>query len=129
MSLACHFIQASMAKDRAVVPKPRQGKGRQQANKKGMQHDELPSDDEITEFHRSKDKLSLDPAEDSASEDDASGEDADLDNAVYNLSDPDSNEEEDSGDEQEDARLAERKPYSPACSCLSSRLASLQPAV
>ena len=71
------------------MPKARQGKGRQQANRKvGVQQDEVPSDDEVTKFHKSRDKLSLDPADDSASEGDASGEDADLDDAVYNLSDP-----------------------------------------
>lgn len=70
---------------------------------------ELPSDDEVEKFHKSRDKLSLDPAHDSASEDDE--EEDDLEEAIYNLSDDvgaDSDDEDDS-DEDNDDRLAERE--------------------
>ena len=104
-----------MARGRAVAPKGRPGRIQHQNNRPGVQ-DEMPSDDEVQKFHKSRDKLSLDPANDSASEEGDESED-DLEEAVYNLSDDvgaDSNEED--SDEDEDGRLAEREPC--LCYCL-----------
>lgn len=76
--------------------------------------EELPSDDEVERFHKSKDKLSLNPAEDEAS----SGDDEEEldDEAVYNLSvsEGSSDEEEDDEDDNEEerddkSRYAQRK--------------------
>jgi hypothetical protein len=98
-----------MAKGRAVAAKGRQGKIQHPKGRKGVQ-DEMPSDDEIQKFHRSRDKLSLDPANDSASEGGEESED-DLEEAVYNLSDDVGAEsDEEDSDEDEDGRLAEREP-------------------
>ena len=68
---------------------------------------ELPSDDEVEKFHKSRDKLSLNPADDSASEDDE--EEDGLEEAVYNLSDDvgADTDEDDESDEDDDDRLAE----------------------
>ena len=70
---------------------------------------DLPSDDEVEKFHKSRDKLSLNPADDSASEDDE--DEDDLEEAIYNLSDDvgaESDDDEES-DEDDDGRLAERE--------------------
>ena len=70
---------------------------------------ELPSDDEVEKFHKSRDKLSLNPADDSASED--GEEEDDLEEAIYNLSDDvgADSDEDDESDEDDDGRLAERE--------------------
>ena len=88
-------------------------KSKSRANKV---QEELPSDDEIEKFHKTKDKLSLNPAEDEGSSDD-DAEDSDS-AAIYNLSasdgSSDENDDEDdlSGDDEEDvndnSRYAQR---------------------
>ena len=99
---------STMARHRVVSVKGSQKKGNKQAAK-----NELPSDDEIDKFHKSKDKLSLNPSEDEVSDDE---EGASEEEAVYNLSESeeDSEEEDDEDDDDDDdeetdtGRLAER---------------------
>jgi hypothetical protein len=92
-------------------------------------HEELPSDDEVEKFHKTKDKLSLNPAEDEASSDD---EEEELDDeAVYNLSASEDSSEEDEEDDEEDdedddeddednkSRYAQRRADSWLCRCPS----------
>lgn len=72
--------------------------------------EELPSDDEVDKFHKTKDKLSLNPVEDEASSD-ADEDDLD-DEAVYNLSaseGSDDDEEDDEEDEDNKSHYAQRK--------------------
>lgn len=87
--------------------------------------EELPSDDEVDNFHKTKDKLSLDPAEDEASSDD---EEEELDDeAVYNLSasegSSDEDEEDDEDDDEDDlddkSRYAQRRADFWLCRCPS----------
>ena len=100
---------------RGVLPPNRNT--RKGVSKSKHVQEELPSDDEIDKFHKTKDKLSLNPAEDDAS----SGEnDSELnDEAVYNLSasegssDEDEDDEDDFEDDEEDegdkSRYAQRR--------------------
>jgi len=98
---------------RGVLPPNRNT--RKGVSKSKHVQEELPSDDEIDKFHKTKDKLSLNPAEDDAS----SGEnDSELnDEAVYNLSasegSSDEDDEDDFEDDEEDegdkSRYAERR--------------------
>ena len=76
--------------------------------------DELPSDDEVDKFHKTKDKLSLNPIEDEASSD--ADEDELDDEAVYNLSASEGSDDDDTDDEEDDeededdkSRYAQRK--------------------
>ena len=88
-------------------------------------HEELPSDDEVEKFHKTKDKLSLDPAEDEASSDD--GEEELDDEAVYNLSASEDSSEEDEEDDEDDdeddednkSRYSQRRADSWLCRCPS----------
>ena len=95
-------------------PKSRrpQALNRNKAIKPKTTQEELPSDDEVEKFHKTKDKLSLNPAEDDASSDEDNDE---LDDdAVYNLSASEDSDEDDTDDEEDDedakSRYAQRKP-------------------
>lgn len=89
------------------------GRDRKVNGKANVSNEELPSDDEIEQFHKQEEKLHLDPADDDVSDKDDEGELED--EAVYNLVDSDdvSNDEEDDdeddSDEEEDksGRLAQ----------------------
>lgn len=101
-----------MARAKQLQGKARkQGYGQPQLkNRKGAAalNDDLPSDDEVEKFHKSRDKLSLNPSDDLAPEDESED---DLEDAVYNLSDDvgaDSDEED--SDEDKDGRLAACEP-------------------
>ncbi len=79
--------------------------------------EDLPSDDEVDKFHKTKDKLSLNPAEDEASSDEDQ-EELD-DEAVYNLSASEGSDDDDTDDEDDDeedeadkSRYAQRTAYS-----------------
>jgi len=92
-------------------------KSRKGVSKSRHAQEELPSDDEIEKFHKTKDKLSLNPAEDDASSDENESELND--EAVYNLSasegssDEDEDDEDDFEDDEEDdgdkSRYAQRR--------------------
>ena len=62
--------------------------------------EDLPSDDEVEKFHKTKEKLSLNPAEDEASSDEDQ-EELD-DEAVYNLSASEGSDDDDTDDEDDD---------------------------
>jgi len=72
---------------------------------------DLPSDDEVDAFHKSKDKLALnvsddDASSDSGSDDEGMGDDGDL----LGLSDDESDDESESDDDEDgDGRLAQRE--------------------
>ena len=75
--------------------------------------EDLPSDDEVEKFHKSKDKLSLNLADDEESDDEIEDE---LDEeAVYNLSDSGDEDSEDDGDDEDDeedgGRLSQCEPF------------------
>ena len=76
----------ALNRDKAIKPKKVQA--------------ELPSDDEVDQFHKTKDKLSLNPAEDEASSDE-DNEQLD-DEAVYNLSASEGSDDDDTDSEDDD---------------------------
>ena len=101
--------------------------------------EELPSDDEVEKFHKTRDKLSLNPAEDEGSSDD-DAEDSDS-AAIYNLSASDGSSDEDddeddlSEDDEEDvndnSRYAQRTAsflfLSLLCPCFVSTVSQVPP--
>lgn len=121
-----------MARGKQAAAKHLNGVSKSKTRPEKVQ-EELPSDDEVEKFHKTKDKLSLNPAEDKGSSDD-DAEDSDS-AAIYNLgasdgsSDEDDDEEDLSGDDEEDlnddSRYAQRTAIliliSPALSVLHLR--------
>ena len=121
-----------MARGKLAAARNMNGVSKSKSRAKKVQ-EELPSDDEIEKVHKTKDKLSLNPAEDEGSSDD-DAEDSDS-AAIYNLgasdgsSDEDDDEEDLSGDDEEDlndnSRYAQRTAtlilISPALSVLHLR--------
>ena len=77
-----------------------QSSNRNKAIKPRRVQEDLPSDDEVEKFHKIKDKLSLNPAEDEASSDEDQ-EELD-DEAVYNLSASEGSDDDDTDDEDDD---------------------------
>ena len=71
--------------------------------------EDLPSDDEVDKFHKTKDKLSLNPAEEEASSDE--DEDELDDEAVYNLSVSEDSEDDDVDDSEGDEEDEDNKSH------------------
>ena len=85
-----------MARGKQAAARTLNGVSKSKTRAKKVQ-EELPSDDEVEKFHKTKDKLSLNPAEDEGSSDD-DAEDSDS-AAIYNLSASDGSSDEDNDDE------------------------------
>ena len=106
--------QRGRAGPRSRGPQP---SNRDKAIKPRRVQEDLPSDDEVEKFHKTKDKLSLNPAEDEASSDEDQ-EELD-DEAVYNLSASEGSDDDDTDDEDDDEEDEDDKSRYAQCTAYS----------